>query len=168
MLSVLLLTSSAWTTLTTLEHQQILEEVQLMSFPTVGHLMKTYFPFFLWKILIWQKIRPVLHDRKRECNAPERFEDLICYSLSDNLLNTVRSTCRTSLPWWWNNFLYWPGFDWNLVFKWDYMTSEERNRRLSDPISPIRSVCHETAVVMIPQWFQKIAFMTGYWFHFSH
>ncbi|KAL5007941.1 hypothetical protein ScPMuIL_013522 [Solemya velum] len=31
------------------------------------------------------------------------------------------------------------GFDWNLVFKWDYMTAEERNKRASDPIQPIRT-----------------------------
>uniref|UniRef100_H2ZQU7 Polypeptide N-acetylgalactosaminyltransferase n=1 Tax=Ciona savignyi TaxID=51511 RepID=H2ZQU7_CIOSA len=29
------------------------------------------------------------------------------------------------------------GFDWNLVFKWDYMTAEERRRRSSNPIVPI-------------------------------
>nr|XP_054757971.1 polypeptide N-acetylgalactosaminyltransferase 2-like [Lytechinus pictus] len=30
------------------------------------------------------------------------------------------------------------GFDWNLVFKWDYMTQAERNSRRADPIAPIR------------------------------
>nr|CAB3248244.1 polypeptide N-acetylgalactosaminyltransferase 2 [Phallusia mammillata] len=29
------------------------------------------------------------------------------------------------------------GFDWNLVFKWDYMTPEERRQRASNPIAPI-------------------------------
>ncbi|XP_074640534.1 polypeptide N-acetylgalactosaminyltransferase 2-like isoform X2 [Tubulanus polymorphus] len=31
------------------------------------------------------------------------------------------------------------GFDWNLVFKWDYMTQEERNRRRGNPIQPIKT-----------------------------
>lgn len=31
------------------------------------------------------------------------------------------------------------GFDWNLVFKWDYMTPEERNRRVKHPIAPIET-----------------------------
>ena len=30
------------------------------------------------------------------------------------------------------------GFDWNLVFKWDYMTPAERNSRRNNPIAPIR------------------------------
>ena len=30
------------------------------------------------------------------------------------------------------------GFDWNLVFKWDAMSSEEIADRASNPISPIR------------------------------
>ncbi|XP_039274686.2 polypeptide N-acetylgalactosaminyltransferase 2-like [Styela clava] len=29
------------------------------------------------------------------------------------------------------------GFDWNLVFKWDYMTAEERKARRQNPVSPI-------------------------------
>ena len=32
------------------------------------------------------------------------------------------------------------GFDWNLVFKWDYMTSEEVAQRKSNPIQPIKYV----------------------------
>jgi len=32
------------------------------------------------------------------------------------------------------------GFDWNLVFKWDFMTSEEISRRSSNMIAPIRLV----------------------------
>ena len=32
------------------------------------------------------------------------------------------------------------GFDWNLVFKWDYMTPTERASRRSDAIAPIRWV----------------------------
>ncbi|XP_064623435.1 polypeptide N-acetylgalactosaminyltransferase 2-like [Lineus longissimus] len=31
------------------------------------------------------------------------------------------------------------GFDWNLVFKWDYMTPDERTHRRSNPISPIKT-----------------------------
>lgn len=31
------------------------------------------------------------------------------------------------------------GFDWNLVFKWEYLTSEERQTRSKDPTMPIRT-----------------------------
>ncbi|XP_071963044.1 polypeptide N-acetylgalactosaminyltransferase 2-like [Antedon mediterranea] len=31
------------------------------------------------------------------------------------------------------------GFDWNLVFRWDYMTATERNSRRSNPVAPIRT-----------------------------
>lgn len=31
-----------------------------------------------------------------------------------------------------------PGFDWNLVFKWDYMTLEQRRARQGNPIAPIK------------------------------
>ncbi|XP_067009455.2 polypeptide N-acetylgalactosaminyltransferase 2 [Anabrus simplex] len=31
------------------------------------------------------------------------------------------------------------GFDWNLVFKWEYLSSEERARRKEDPTAPIRT-----------------------------
>ncbi|KAG7279140.1 hypothetical protein CRUP_022335 [Coryphaenoides rupestris] len=31
------------------------------------------------------------------------------------------------------------GFDWNLVFKWDYMTLEQRRARQSNPIAPIKT-----------------------------
>jgi polypeptide N-acetylgalactosaminyltransferase len=30
------------------------------------------------------------------------------------------------------------GFDWNLVFKWEYLSSQERARRQKDPSLPIR------------------------------
>ncbi|KAG8239447.1 hypothetical protein J437_LFUL019183 [Ladona fulva] len=30
------------------------------------------------------------------------------------------------------------GFDWNLVFKWEYLSNEERNRRQKDPTAAIR------------------------------
>ena len=36
------------------------------------------------------------------------------------------------------NDIFYKGFDWNLVFKWDFMTSEEVSRRRSNPIAPIR------------------------------
>lgn len=29
------------------------------------------------------------------------------------------------------------GFDWNLVFKWEYLSSKERQMRLKDPSTPI-------------------------------
>lgn len=49
------------------------------------------------------------------------------------------------------------GFDWNLVFKWDYMTSEERNRRLSDPISPIRTPMIAGGLFVIEKsWFEEL------------
>lgn len=35
-------------------------------------------------------------------------------------------------------FTYFLGFDWNLVFKWDYMTNDERNHRVQHPVDPIR------------------------------
>ena len=42
---------------------------------------------------------------------------------------------------WYRLFLVVPaGFEWNLVFKWDYMTANERNERMSNPVQPIRSV----------------------------
>uniref|UniRef100_A0A669BWF6 Polypeptide N-acetylgalactosaminyltransferase 2 n=1 Tax=Oreochromis niloticus TaxID=8128 RepID=A0A669BWF6_ORENI len=31
------------------------------------------------------------------------------------------------------------GFDWNLVFKWDYMTQEQRRARQGNPIAPIKT-----------------------------
>nr|KAG5714576.1 hypothetical protein BaRGS_007022 [Batillaria attramentaria] len=49
------------------------------------------------------------------------------------------------------------GFDWNLVFKWDYMTSEERNRRVSDPISPIRTPMIAGGLFVIDKsWFEEL------------
>lgn len=32
------------------------------------------------------------------------------------------------------------GFDWNLVFKWDYMTPEQRRARQGNPVAPIKYV----------------------------
>ncbi|XP_012939723.1 polypeptide N-acetylgalactosaminyltransferase 2 [Aplysia californica] len=49
------------------------------------------------------------------------------------------------------------GFDWNLVFKWDYMTAEERNRRRQDPISPIKTPMIAGGLFSIDKsWFNKI------------
>ncbi|KAK7104931.1 polypeptide N-acetylgalactosaminyltransferase-like [Littorina saxatilis] len=49
------------------------------------------------------------------------------------------------------------GFDWNLVFKWDYMTAEERNRRVSDPISPIRTPMIAGGLFVIEKsWFDEL------------
>ena len=65
------------------------------------------------------------------------------------------------------------GFDWNLVFKWDYMTSEERNRRVSDPISPIRSAGPVISTLGL-NWIYFICHSTlttkqlGVWPHFPH
>jgi len=51
---------------------------------------------------------------------------------------TVSSSCRHHLKasCWYDT----AGFDWNLVFKWDFMTSEEISRRSSNMIAPIRFV----------------------------
>uniref|UniRef100_A0A8I6A5D7 Polypeptide N-acetylgalactosaminyltransferase n=1 Tax=Rattus norvegicus TaxID=10116 RepID=A0A8I6A5D7_RAT len=36
--------------------------------------------------------------------------------------------------------LFWAaGFDWNLVFKWDYMTPEQRRSRQGNPVAPIKT-----------------------------
>ena len=35
---------------------------------------------------------------------------------------------------------FFSGFDWNLVFKWDYMSQDEIAKRRSNPIQPIKSV----------------------------
>ncbi|KAK6181582.1 hypothetical protein SNE40_009408 [Patella caerulea] len=49
------------------------------------------------------------------------------------------------------------GFDWNLVFKWDYMTSEERNKRSSNPVSPIRTPMIAGGLFVIDKsWFNKL------------
>ncbi|XP_076464245.1 polypeptide N-acetylgalactosaminyltransferase-like isoform X2 [Babylonia areolata] len=49
------------------------------------------------------------------------------------------------------------GFDWNLVFKWDYMKAEERNRRASDPISPIRTPMIAGGLFVIDKsWFDEL------------
>lgn len=49
------------------------------------------------------------------------------------------------------------GFEWNLVFKWDYMTTEERNKRLSDPISPIRTPMIAGGLFVIDKsWFDEL------------
>ncbi|KAJ8787329.1 hypothetical protein J1605_005734 [Eschrichtius robustus] len=34
------------------------------------------------------------------------------------------------------------GFDWNLVFKWDYMTPEQRRSRQGNPVAPIKKRLH--------------------------
>lgn len=38
----------------------------------------------------------------------------------------------------WLLFNLYQGFDWNLVFKWDYMTLEQRRARQGNPIAPIK------------------------------
>jgi len=40
------------------------------------------------------------------------------------------------------------GFDWNLVFKWDFMSSAEIAQRRNNVIAPIRFVFHVQFLVM--------------------
>ncbi|XP_052767612.1 polypeptide N-acetylgalactosaminyltransferase 2-like isoform X1 [Mya arenaria] len=49
------------------------------------------------------------------------------------------------------------GFDWNLVFKWDYMTAEERNKRINNPIEPIRTPMIAGGLFAIEKsWFDEL------------
>lgn len=48
------------------------------------------------------------------------------------------------------------GFDWNLVFKWDYMTADEKNRRRSNPIAPIKTPMIAGGLFTISKrWFEE-------------
>ncbi|XP_033639807.1 polypeptide N-acetylgalactosaminyltransferase 2-like [Asterias rubens] len=48
------------------------------------------------------------------------------------------------------------GFDWNLVFKWDYMTPTERGSRRSNPIAPIRTPMIAGGLFAISKrWFEE-------------
>uniref|UniRef100_A0A1D5RJN4 Polypeptide N-acetylgalactosaminyltransferase n=1 Tax=Macaca mulatta TaxID=9544 RepID=A0A1D5RJN4_MACMU len=40
------------------------------------------------------------------------------------------------------------GFDWNLVFKWDYMTPEQRRSRQGNPVAPIKNTRRAAEVWM--------------------
>ncbi|RUS91431.1 hypothetical protein EGW08_000755 [Elysia chlorotica] len=49
------------------------------------------------------------------------------------------------------------GFDWNLVFKWDFMTQEERNKRRENPIAPIRTPMIAGGLFSIDKsWFTEL------------
>ncbi|XP_077995464.1 polypeptide N-acetylgalactosaminyltransferase 2-like [Glandiceps talaboti] len=49
------------------------------------------------------------------------------------------------------------GFDWNLVFKWDYMQATERNARKNDPISAIRTPMIAGGLFTISKpWFDEL------------
>ncbi|XP_072032182.1 polypeptide N-acetylgalactosaminyltransferase 2-like [Amphiura filiformis] len=49
------------------------------------------------------------------------------------------------------------GFDWNLVFKWDYMTPAERNSRRNNPIAPIRTPMIAGGLFTISKaWFEEL------------
>ncbi|KAL3873200.1 hypothetical protein ACJMK2_036345 [Sinanodonta woodiana] len=49
------------------------------------------------------------------------------------------------------------GFGWNLVFKWDYMTSEERNERMNNQIGPIRTPMIAGGLFVIDKsWFEEL------------
>ncbi|KAG1681753.1 Polypeptide N-acetylgalactosaminyltransferase 2 [Nymphon striatum] len=63
-----------------------------------------------------------------------------------------------------DNFRYVPasdqlrgGFDWNLVFKWEYLTNAERESRSIDPTQPVRTPMIAGGLFAISkQWFQKL------------
>jgi len=44
--------------------------------------------------------------------------------------------------------IYVAGFDWNLVFKWDFMSSAEIAQRRHNVIAPIRFVFHVQFAIM--------------------
>uniref|UniRef100_A0A2C9LFP0 Polypeptide N-acetylgalactosaminyltransferase n=1 Tax=Biomphalaria glabrata TaxID=6526 RepID=A0A2C9LFP0_BIOGL len=49
------------------------------------------------------------------------------------------------------------GFDWNLVFKWDYMSAEERNRQRQNPTAPIRTPMIAGGLFSIDKsWFDEL------------
>ncbi|GFO48189.1 polypeptide n-acetylgalactosaminyltransferase, partial [Plakobranchus ocellatus] len=49
------------------------------------------------------------------------------------------------------------GFEWNLVFKWDFMTGEERNKRRERPISPIKTPMIAGGLFSIEKsWFTEL------------
>lgn len=49
------------------------------------------------------------------------------------------------------------GFDWNLVFKWDYMTNDERNHRVQHPVDPIRTPMIAGGLFTIDKsWFDEL------------
>ncbi|KAF0296662.1 Polypeptide N-acetylgalactosaminyltransferase 2 [Amphibalanus amphitrite] len=49
------------------------------------------------------------------------------------------------------------GFDWNLVFKWEYMTETERRRHRADPTLPIKTPMIAGGLfVMDKAWFEKL------------
>uniref|UniRef100_A0A8C5H1P2 Polypeptide N-acetylgalactosaminyltransferase n=1 Tax=Gouania willdenowi TaxID=441366 RepID=A0A8C5H1P2_GOUWI len=49
------------------------------------------------------------------------------------------------------------GFDWNLVFKWDYMTLEQRRARQGNPIAPIKTPMIAGGLfVMDKEYFEKL------------
>ncbi|XP_070578337.1 polypeptide N-acetylgalactosaminyltransferase 2-like [Ptychodera flava] len=49
------------------------------------------------------------------------------------------------------------GFDWNLVFKWDYMNPQERNTRKNNPISPIKTPMIAGGLFTISKpWFEEL------------
>ncbi|XP_071833379.1 polypeptide N-acetylgalactosaminyltransferase 2-like [Apostichopus japonicus] len=49
------------------------------------------------------------------------------------------------------------GFDWNLVFKWDYMTADEKSKRRSNPIAPIKTPMIAGGLFTISKrWFEEI------------
>ena len=49
------------------------------------------------------------------------------------------------------------GFDWNLVFKWEYISKEERSLRRNDPTQPIKTPMIAGGLFMIDKsYFDRI------------
>ncbi|XP_055340751.1 polypeptide N-acetylgalactosaminyltransferase 2-like [Paramacrobiotus metropolitanus] len=49
------------------------------------------------------------------------------------------------------------GFDWNLVFKWEYLTAAEKEKRNGDPIAPIRTPMIAGGLFSIEKsWFETL------------
>jgi polypeptide N-acetylgalactosaminyltransferase len=49
------------------------------------------------------------------------------------------------------------GFDWNLIFKWDYMSGEMRNERRKNPIAPIKTPMIAGGLFMMDKtWWEQL------------
>lgn len=50
-----------------------------------------------------------------------------------------KSRAENWLPYHQSNLHSFLAFDWNLVFKWEFLPNEVRSQRIKDPIGPLRS-----------------------------